>query len=102
LVKFRKLLGEEGVEEFLASTIEVTGTLKLIAKKELSRIIVDSTVQKIAIAHPTYSMLLETDRVKLIEAAGLRPPSSSKPMPKRANCWATSPGVTPVPASSNA
>ena len=69
LVKFRKLLGEEGVEELLARTIEVAVTLKLIAKKELSRIIVDSTVQEKAIAHPTDSKLLETARVKLVEAA---------------------------------
>ena len=69
LVKFRKLLGEEGVEELLARTIEVAVTLKLIAKKELSRIIVDSTVQEKAIAHPTDSKLLETARVKLVEVA---------------------------------
>ncbi|PVE44441.1 IS5/IS1182 family transposase [Limnohabitans planktonicus II-D5] len=69
LVKFRKLLGEEGVEELLARTVEVAVTLKLIAKKELSQIIVDSTVQEKAIAHPTDSKLLETARVKLVEAA---------------------------------
>jgi IS5 family transposase len=69
LVKFRKLLGEEGVEELLARTVEVAVTLKLIASKELSRIIVDSTVQEKAIAHPTDSKLLETARVKLVEAA---------------------------------
>jgi IS5 family transposase len=66
LVKFRKLLGEEGVEELLARTIEVAVTLKLIAKKELSHIIVDSTVQEMAIAHPTDSKLLETARIKLV------------------------------------
>ena len=38
LVKFRKLIGEEGVEELLARTIEVAVTLKLIAKSELSQI----------------------------------------------------------------
>ena len=69
LVKFRKLLGEEGVEELLARTIEVAITLKLIAKKVLSRIIVDSTVQDKAIAHPIDSKLLESARVKLIEVA---------------------------------
>jgi IS5 family transposase len=53
----------------LARTIEVAVTLKLIASKELSRIIVDSTVQEKAIAHPTDSKLLETARVKLVEAA---------------------------------
>ncbi len=69
LVKFRKLLGEEGIEELLARTIEVAVTLKLIAKKQLSSSIVDSTVQEKAIAHPTDSKLLETARIKLVEAA---------------------------------
>jgi transposase, IS5 family len=62
-------LGEEGVEELLARTMEVAVTLKLIAKKELTRVIVDSTVQEKAIAHPTDSKLLETARSKVVEAA---------------------------------
>jgi IS5 family transposase len=44
LGQFRKALGEQGVEELLARTMEVAVALKLIAKKELSRVIVDSTV----------------------------------------------------------
>jgi IS5 family transposase len=62
-------LGEIGVEELLAFTIEVVETLKLIASKKLSRSIVDSTVQEKAFAHSTASKLLETARVKLVEAA---------------------------------
>jgi transposase, IS5 family len=69
LGRFRKLLGEEGVEELLARTMEVAVTLKLIARKELTRVIVDSTVQEKAIAHPTDSKLLETARAKVVEAA---------------------------------
>ncbi len=69
MVKFRKLLGEEGVEELLARTIEVAVSLKLIAKTELRTVIVDSTVQEKAISHPTDSKLLETARAKLVEAA---------------------------------
>lgn len=69
LVKFRKLLGEDGVEELLAQTINVAVELKLIKPQELSRVIVDSTVQEKAIAHPTDSRLLETARIKLVEAA---------------------------------
>jgi IS5 family transposase len=69
LVKFRQLLGEEGVEELLAQTINVAVELKLIKPQELSRVIVDSTVQHKAIAHPTDSRLLETVRVKLVETA---------------------------------
>lgn len=45
LVKFRRLLGEEGVEELLAQTIQVTVQLKLIKPQELTRVIVDSTAQ---------------------------------------------------------
>ncbi|WJJ94250.1 transposase [Neopusillimonas aromaticivorans] len=37
LVKFRKLLGEEGVEELLAQTINVAVELKLIKPQKLSR-----------------------------------------------------------------
>lgn len=43
--------------------------LKLIDRKELRQIIVDTTVQEKAIAHPTDSELLETARAKLVEAA---------------------------------
>jgi transposase, IS5 family len=69
LGRFRKALGEEGVEELLARTMEVAVTLKLITKKELTRVIVDSTVQEKAIAHPTDSKLLETARSKVVEEA---------------------------------
>jgi transposase, IS5 family len=63
------LLGEEGVEELLAQTINAAVDLKLIKAQELTRVIVDSTVQHKAIAHPTDSRLLETARTKLVEAA---------------------------------
>jgi IS5 family transposase len=69
LVKFRQLLGEEGVEELLAQTINVAVELKLIQAQALNRVIVDSTVQHKAIAHPTDSRLLETARIKLVAAA---------------------------------
>ena len=69
LVKFRKLLGDEGVEELLAQTINAAVEMGLIAKSELSRVIVDSTVQQKAIAHPTDSRLLEVARDKLVQAA---------------------------------
>lgn len=69
LIKFRKLLGEEGVEELLAQTLNVAVDLKLIKPQEFARVIVDSTVQHKAIAHPTDSRLLETARTKLVEAA---------------------------------
>lgn len=69
LVKFRQLLGEEGVEELLAQTINVAVELQLIQRQALKQVIVDSTVQHKAIAHPTDSKLLETARTKLVEVA---------------------------------
>jgi IS5 family transposase len=69
LVKFRQLLGDEGVEELLAQTVNVAVALKLIQPQELEQVLVDSTVQHKAIAHPTDSKLLETARVKLVEVA---------------------------------
>ncbi len=64
LVKFRRLLGEAGVEELLAQTINVAANLKLIERSELSDVIVDSTVAPKAVAYPTDSRLLETARAK--------------------------------------
>lgn len=69
LVKFRRLLGEEGVEALLAQTVCAAVNMKLISAKELSTVVVDSTVQSKAIAHPTDSRLLETARDKLVQAA---------------------------------
>lgn len=69
LVKFRRLLGEEGVEELLAQTITLAVSLKLIPAAALATVIVDSTVQEKAVAHPTDSKLLETARSKLVAAA---------------------------------
>ena len=57
------------METLLAHTINVAVNLQLIKHQELGRVIVDSTVQHKAIAHPTDSRLLQTARMKLVEAA---------------------------------
>jgi IS5 family transposase len=67
--KFRKLIGEDGVEELLSQTISVPLNLKVIFKKALEPVVVDATVQPKAVAHPTDSRLLEVARQKLVEAA---------------------------------
>ncbi|MDZ4280616.1 MAG: IS5 family transposase [Hydrogenophaga sp.] len=69
LVKFRRLLGEEGVEELLAQTVNLAVSLKLIPAAALATVVVDSTVQEKAVAHPTDSKLLETARAKLVAVA---------------------------------
>ena len=53
----------------LSHTMEVAVTLKLIAKKELTRVIEDSTLQENAIAQPTDSKLLEIFRSNVVDAA---------------------------------
>jgi IS5 family transposase len=57
------------VEELLAQTINVAVELKLIQPQALKQVVVDSTVQPKAIAHPTDSRLLKTARTKLVQAA---------------------------------
>lgn len=69
LVKFRQLLGEEGAEALLAQTLHVAIDLELIKPQQLTQVVVDSTVQHKAIAHPTDSRLLEVARTKLVQAA---------------------------------
>lgn len=67
--RFRKTLGEEGVEELLAQTINAGYQLRLITPADLQEILVDSTVQAKAIAYPTDTRLLEVTRLKLVGLA---------------------------------
>ena len=66
LTRWRQRLGEAGMEELLAQTIAATQAMKAVDARELSRVIVDTTVQEKAIAHPTGSRLLEVARRKLV------------------------------------
>ncbi|MFZ5561873.1 MAG: IS5 family transposase [Pseudomonadota bacterium] len=73
--RFRRVLGEAGVEQLLKTTIETAVAIGAVTKREFERVIVDSTVQEKAIAHPTDSRLLEVARekiVRLAKRAGLR------------------------------
>ena len=58
--RFRRLLGEDGLEQLLKATIECAVDIKAVKPADLERVIVDSTVQSKAIAHPVDSRLLET------------------------------------------
>ena len=57
------------MEELLAQTVNLAVSLKLISAAALATVVVDSTVQEKAVAHPTDSRLLETARAKLVQAA---------------------------------
>jgi len=67
--RFRRVLGEAGVEQLLKTTIEAAVAMKAVKPAELERVTVDSTVQEKAIAHPTDSRLLEVARAKIAQLA---------------------------------
>jgi IS5 family transposase len=69
VVRFRRAIGEDGLEQLLKATIECAVEIKAIKPAELERVIVDSTVQEKAIAHPVDSRLLEIARHKVVSAA---------------------------------
>ena len=69
LTRWRKRIGEAGVEELLAETIEAAKRAGVIKAASVKRVIVDTTVMPKAIAHPTDSRLLERCREHLVKVA---------------------------------
>lgn len=69
LTRWRKRIGEEGVEWMLTQTIEAGKCAGLVKANDLKRITVDTTVMEKNIAHPTDARLYETARRKLVGLA---------------------------------
>src|SRR6218665_428334 len=64
--RFRSILGEAGVEELLKATIDTAVASKALKTAEFERVIVDTTVQEKAIAHPVASRLLELAHAEVV------------------------------------
>ena len=98
--RFRRVLGEAGVEQLLKTTIEAAVGMKAIKPAELERIIVDSTVQEKAIAHPTDSRLLDVARRKIVQLAKRAGISCKQTSSARARSCTARQAATHMPASS--
>jgi transposase, IS5 family len=72
LVKWRKRVGEAGVERLLSQTIDLAKRESLLSEKHCARVNVDTTVQEKAITYPTDAKLYEAMRKKLVKAAKQR------------------------------
>ena len=69
LTRWRKRIGEEGVETLLMVSIDAARKIGMMNASSVDRIIVDTTVMPKAIAHPTDSRLLEKSRQHLVRLA---------------------------------
>lgn len=69
LVRWRQRIGEEGCEWLLSHSIEAATRAGVIKRRSLDEVVLDTTVQPKAIAHPTDSRLLNRAREHLVAAA---------------------------------
>jgi IS5 family transposase len=69
LVRWRQRIGEEGCERLLEHSIAAALAAGVLKRGSLTTVVVDTTVQPKAIAHPTDSRLLNRAREQLVAAA---------------------------------
>lgn len=101
LTLFRQALGEEGVETLLMATIEAVKSGRFAKRQSIDRIIVDTTVQEKAVAHPTDNRLYEKPVDSWLMPPRRKVLSCDRVMPGSAgNCPAKS-LASPMPSNSN-
>jgi transposase, IS5 family len=66
LTRWRKRVDEAGVEIALAATIASAKQIGMVREASFARVVVDTTVQEKAIAHPVDSRLFDRAREKLV------------------------------------
>ena len=74
MTRWRKRIGESGMEKLLQLTIEAGKRTKTITEKSFEKVIVDTTVQPKAIQHPTDARLyrkVHTAMLRIAEKEGL-------------------------------
>jgi transposase, IS5 family len=69
LTRWRKRIGEEGVETLLMVSIEAARRIGMMKAASVEHVIVDTTVMPKAVAYPTDSRLLEKSRQHLVKLA---------------------------------
>jgi len=72
LVRWRKRIGEAGAEKLLRGTIETAKRSGLLTSLDVSRVVVDTTVQEKAVAFPTDGRLYHKMRRRLVREAKQR------------------------------
>jgi IS5 family transposase len=69
LVRWRQRIGEEGCEWLLTHSIAAATKASVVKRRSVEQVVLDTTVQPKAIAHPTDSRLLNRAREQLVDAA---------------------------------
>lgn len=69
LTRWRKRIGEAGVERLLSESIDAARRGKVVKEKSFDKVIIDTTVMEKAITFPTDGQLLETGRQHLVRLA---------------------------------
>lgn len=72
MTRWRSRIGEDGVEKLLASLISLAKQSCALNQADVKRVVMDTTVQEKAIAHPTDARLLQKARQLLVQAAKKR------------------------------